>query len=74
MIAIMDTGKVRVELGERSYDIIFSAVDSPQSIAAFAALPQKNVLITADSNTARYLPRQNRVSVDLSRRGSFQKY
>ncbi len=52
----MDSGNLRVELGERSYDIIFDAVDSPQTIAAFAALPQKNVLISADSNTAKYLP------------------
>ena len=49
--------RVRVELGKRSYDIIFCAVDSPAAMAAFAALPQKNVLIAADSNTAQYLPR-----------------
>lgn len=49
--------RVRVELGKRSYDIIFSAVDSPAVLEAFSALPQKNVLITADSNTAQYLPR-----------------
>ncbi len=67
----MDTGKVRVELGERSYDIIFSAVDSPQSIAAFAALPQKNVLITADSNTARYLPR-TRAALEKSGKTVYQ--
>ena len=52
----METGNLRVELGERSYDIIFDTIDSPQTIAAFAALPQKNVLISADSNTAKYLP------------------
>ena len=53
----MNNDNVRVELAERSYDIIFQAVDAPQTIAAFAAMPQKNVLIAADSNTAQYLPR-----------------
>ena len=47
--------KVTVELGERSYDIIFNAIESNAVVEAFAALPQKNVLIAADSNTARYL-------------------
>ena len=47
--------KVTVELGERSYDIIFNSVESDAVIAAFAALPQKNVLVAADSNTAQYL-------------------
>lgn len=47
--------KVTVALGERSYDIIFNAIESDAVIAAFAALPQKNVLIAADSNTAQYL-------------------
>ena len=47
--------KVTVELGERSYDIIFNSIESDGVIAAFAALPQKNVLVAADSNTAQYL-------------------
>ncbi len=47
--------KVTVELGERSYDIVFAALESRAVMEAFAALPQKNVLIAADSNTARYL-------------------
>ncbi len=47
--------KVTVELGERSYDIIFNSIESNAVVDAFAALPQKNVLIVADSNTARYL-------------------
>ncbi|MBE6379256.1 MAG: 3-dehydroquinate synthase [Lentisphaerae bacterium] len=49
--------KVRVDLGERSYDIIFDSVDSPSVIGALSALPQKDVLLTADSNTARFMPR-----------------
>jgi len=49
------TEKVTVELGERSYDIIFDSVESDAVISAFAALPQKSVLISADSNTAQYL-------------------
>ena len=53
----MDDRKVRVELKERSYDIIFDTVESIAVQSAFAALPQKNVLICADSNTAIYLPR-----------------
>ena len=53
----MSSDRVRVELAERSYDIIFDAVDSPAVIEAFSALPQKNVLIAADSNTAQFLPR-----------------
>lgn len=53
----MNNNTVEVKLAERSYDIIFSAVDSEQCIAAFTALPQKNVLVVADSNTAQYLPR-----------------
>lgn len=48
---------VTVELAERSYEIIFAPVDSPEVIALLTALPQKNVLVTADSNTARYLSR-----------------
>ena len=52
-----ESDKVRVELGERSYDIIFSPVDSPAVIKALEALPQKNVLVVADSNTACFLPR-----------------
>ena len=51
------TGKVTVELGERSYDILFDSIESSAVIAAFAALPQKNVLVAADSNTAQYLER-----------------
>ena len=47
--------KVTVALGERSYDIIFNSLESDPVVAAFAALPQKNVLIAADSNTAQYL-------------------
>lgn len=47
--------KVSVELGERSYDIIFSSITDSDVIDAFAALPQKNVLVVADSNTAQYL-------------------
>ena len=47
--------KVTVELGERSYDIIFNSIESSSVIDAFAALPQKNVLVAADSNTALYL-------------------
>ena len=47
--------KVTVELGERSYDIIFNSIESGSVIEAFADLPQKNVLIAADSNTAQYL-------------------
>ena len=47
--------KVTVELGERSYDIIFDSIAGSNVIAAFAALPQKNVLIAADSNTSQYL-------------------
>ena len=47
--------KVTVALAERSYDIIFDALESPSVVAAFAALPQKNVLIAADSNTSIYL-------------------
>ncbi len=35
--------KVTVELGERSYDIIFNSIESSSVIDAFAALPQKNV-------------------------------
>ena len=49
--------KVTVELGDRSYDIIFSSLEDRAVIEAFAALPQKNVLIAADSNTAQYLDR-----------------
>ena len=52
----MDTSeKVTVALGERSYDIIFDSLESDSVVSAFAALPQKNVLISADSNTAMYL-------------------
>ena len=47
--------KVTVELGERSYDIIFNSIESASVIAALAALPQKNVLVVADSNTSIYL-------------------
>ncbi len=47
--------KITVELGERSYDILFNAISSNTVIEAFTALPQKNVLIIADSNTAQYL-------------------
>lgn len=47
---------VHVALGERSYDIRFAALDSPETAAAFAALPRRQVLIVADGNTARYLP------------------
>ena len=47
--------KVTVALGERSYDIIFASIDSGAVVAAFEALPQKNVLVAADSNTAQYL-------------------
>ena len=49
--------RVRVELGERSYDIIFDQVDSPVVTAALRALPQKDVLLCADSNTLRFAPR-----------------
>ena len=49
--------KVTVELAERSYDILFCPIDSPEAVSAFAALPQKNILVTADSNTAQYLDR-----------------
>ena len=45
--------KITVSLGERSYDIIFNALKSNTVISAFAALPQKNVLVAADSNTAQ---------------------
>lgn len=48
--------KVRVELGSRSYDILFTRLDSIHAVNAYAALPAKHVLLTADSNTARYLP------------------
>ena len=48
--------KVRVELGERSYDIIFAPVDSADVVSALKELPQKNILLTADTNTATYLP------------------
>ena len=47
--------KVTVELGERSYDIIFNSIDDSSVVDAFTDLPQKNVLIAADSNTAQYL-------------------
>ena len=47
--------KVTVSLGKRSYDIIFNALESNTVISAFAALPQKNVLVAADSNTVQYL-------------------
>lgn len=47
---------VRVELAERSYDIIFTGLESEAAVAAFAALPQRHVLLVADSNTAIYLP------------------
>ena len=49
--------KVTVELSERSYDIVFCSIDSASAVSAFAALPQKNILVTADSNTAQYLDR-----------------
>ena len=47
--------KIHLDLGERSYDILFAALNSTETIAEFAKLPQKNVLLTADSNTAYYL-------------------
>ena len=58
--------KVTVALGERSYDIVFDPIESSDVINAFAALPQKNVLIVADSNTAQYL---DRVSASLKAAG-----
>lgn len=63
--------KVRVELGARSYDIIFGAVDCPEVIAALKDLPQKNVLITADSNTAQFLP-HTRAALEKSGKQVFQ--
>lgn len=48
--------KIRVEPGSRSYDIIFSSLQSDVTVSAFAALPQKHVLLVADSNTVSYLP------------------
>ncbi len=47
--------KIHLDLGERSYDILFAALNSTETIAEFAKLPQKNVLLTADFNTAVYL-------------------
>ena len=52
----MSSETVRVELAERSYDILFDKINSPAVISAFTALPQKNVLICADSNTSHFLP------------------
>ena len=52
----MNSETVRVELAERSYDILFDKINSPAVISAFTALPQKNVLICADSNTSHFLP------------------
>ncbi|MBE6376083.1 MAG: 3-dehydroquinate synthase [Lentisphaerae bacterium] len=52
----MESKVVRVELGSRSYNIVFDRVDSVLVTGEFAALPQKNVLVVADSNTASYLP------------------
>ena len=52
----MSSETVRVELAERSYDILFGKINSPAVISAFTALPQKNVLICADSNTSHFLP------------------
>lgn len=55
---MMNDGKnIRVELGERSYDILFDAVDGGEAMAAISALPQHDVLLVADSHTAQYLPR-----------------
>lgn len=48
--------KVRVDLGDRSYEILFTPLQSDAAVGAFSALPQKNILLTADSNTAAYLP------------------
>ena len=47
--------KVTVDLKERSYDIIFDAIDSNNVVTSLASLPQKNVLVVADSNTSIYL-------------------
>ena len=52
----MENKVVRVEHGSRSYNIVFDRVDSVLVTGEFAALPQKNVLVVADSNTASYLP------------------
>ena len=49
------TDAVRVELGDRSYDILFAGLATPEAAAALAALPEKQVLIVADSHTARFL-------------------
>ena len=48
--------KVRVELADRGYDILFTDLNGEAAAAAFAALPRKRVLIVADGNTARFLP------------------
>ena len=51
----MNNNRIHLDLGERSYDILFAALNSQQTVAEFAKLPQKNVLLTADSNTACYI-------------------
>ena len=51
----MNNNRIHLDLGERSYDIVFQSLDHQSVIEAFAALPQKNVLVAADSNTAVYL-------------------
>ena len=55
--------KVTVELKERSYDIIFDSLDSANVVASLATLPQKNILVVADSNTSIYL---NKITSSLT--------
>ena len=58
--------KVTVELKERSYDIIFDSLDSANVVASLATLPQKNILVVADSNTSIYL---NKITFSLTSAG-----